>query len=109
MQSVVDVLEGPRVGSAHRSVDPVNDPTGPVIRKKLVLFGLPVTAWSTAGSPRKPAGAPGGHFRNGAASAPSVWSKTPSGVNEPMSWVSKMPRVPASAVNVFLPYGLVTV
>ena len=52
MQSSVAVGESPRVGSAQSWVDPVKDPTGPSMRKTFVLKGLPVTTWSTVGSPR---------------------------------------------------------
>ena len=51
-QGAVAVDEPPMVGSAHSWVDPVKDPGGPSILKTFVLKGLPVTTWSTAGSPR---------------------------------------------------------
>ena len=37
MQSSVAVAESPKVASAHSCVEPVKDPAGPSIRKKLVL------------------------------------------------------------------------
>ena len=78
MQSSVAVGESPSVGSAHSWVEPVKDPAGPSIRKKLVLKGLPVTD-VVHGRVAEVAGRRAGavHFRNGADFAASVWSNDP--------------------------------